>query len=83
MSNSTCGGICWEQSESPHPATESKPERYKMGRKSTFDPVAFKVVIDAHGGTLTRENAEEVAARSGCCVRTAWNWWKQLKSNDL
>ena len=77
------GGICWEQCESPDPAVEANPNRYKMGRKSGFDPVAFKGVIDAHGGSLTKVNVDEVAAKSKCSPRTAWNWWKQLKNNDL
>ena len=77
------GGICWEQCESPEPAAEAKPNRYKMGRKSGFDPVAFKGVIDAHGGSLTKVNVDVVAAKSKCSTRTAWNWWKQLKNNDL
>ena len=37
------GGICWEQCESPEPAAEDKdPDRYKMGRKSAFDPAGFQ-----------------------------------------
>ena len=77
------GGICWEQCESPEPEAESRPGRYKTGRKSDFDPVAFKGVIDAHGGSLTKANVDEVAAKSKCSPRTAWNWWKQLKTKDL
>jgi hypothetical protein len=83
LRHSTRGGICWEQCEPPQPVADNKPDRYKMGRKSSFDPQAFKAVIDAHGGTLTKACVEEVAARMKCSVRTAWNWWKQLKSNDL
>ena len=77
------GGICWEQCESPEPAAEPKTGNYKIGRKSAFDPVAFRAVIDAHGGALTRSNDEQVAAASKCSIRTAWNWWKQLNNNDL
>ena len=77
------GGICWEQCESPEPAAEPKTGNYKMGRKSAFDPVAFKAVIDAHGGYLTKANVDEVAAKSKCSSRTAWNWRKQLNNNDL
>jgi hypothetical protein len=77
------GGICWEQCESPEPAAEPKTGNYKMGRKSAFDPVAFRAVIDAHGGSLTKTNVEEVAAKSKCSSHTAWNWRKQLNNNDL
>ena len=77
------GGICWEQCESPEPEAETRPGRYKTGRKSAFDQAAFKAVIDAHGGSLTKANVDEVAAKSKCSPRTAWNWWKQLKNNDL
>jgi hypothetical protein len=83
MRHSQHGGICWEQCESPEPAAKEKPDRYKVGRPSTFDPVAFKAVIDAHGGVLTKANASEVAAKSECSKRTVWNWWKQLKDKDL
>jgi RecA-family ATPase len=81
--HSTHGGICWEQCESPEPDPETRPGRYKTGRKSGFDPEAFKAVIAAHGGTLSRSNVEQVAAASNCSIRTAWNWWKQLNNNDL
>jgi RecA-family ATPase len=77
------GGICWEQCESPEPEAETRPGRYKAGRKSAFDPVAFKAVIDAHGGSLTKANMNEVAAIIKCSPRTAWTWSKQLKNNDL
>jgi RecA-family ATPase len=77
------GGICWEQCESPEPEAETRTGRYKTGRKSGFDHAAFKAVIDAHGGSLTKANVDEVAAKSKCSPRTAWNWWKQLKNNDL
>ncbi|MCX6878034.1 MAG: hypothetical protein NTW21_30110 [Verrucomicrobia bacterium] len=77
------GGICWEQCESPEPEAEAKPNRYKVGRKSAFDPVASRAVIDAHGGSLTKANMNEVAAIIKCSPRTAWTWWKQLKNNDL
>jgi RecA-family ATPase len=77
------GGICWEQCESPEPEAETRPDRYKVGRKSAFDPVAFKAVIDAHGGSLTMANVNEVTAISKCSPRTAWTWWKRLKNKDL
>jgi hypothetical protein len=77
------GGICREQCESPEPETEKRAGRYKTGRKSDFDPVAFMAVIDAHGGSLTKANMNEVAAKSKCSPRTAWTWWKQLKNKDL
>jgi RecA-family ATPase len=83
LRHSPHGGICWEQCEAPAVEPERKTSNYKIGRKSAFDPVAFRAVIDAHGGALTRSNDKQVAAASKCSIRTAWNWWKQLNNNDL
>jgi RecA-family ATPase len=83
LRHSTRGGICWEQCEAPEPEPEKRPDRYKTGRKSGFDAEAFKAVIDAHGGSLTKANADGVAAKMKCSPRTAWTWWKQLKNKDL
>ena len=79
------GGICWEQCEPPVVATEeTKPGRYKMGgRPSTFDEGAFRAAIDAAGGTLTRENAAQIAAKMGAGVRTIWRWWKQMNERKI
>lgn len=77
------GGICWEQCEPPAQDGEKPTGRYKMGRKSGFDPQAFKAVIAAHGGSLTRKNVEQVAAEMKCSERTAWNLWKKLNANNL
>jgi hypothetical protein len=83
LRHSISGGICWEQCEAPAQDEEKDSGRYKMGRKSAFDADAFKAVIDAHGGTLTRANEDEVAAKMKCSTRTAWNRWKKLKNKDL
>ena len=83
MRHSQHGGICWEQCESPEPEPEKRAGRYKTGRKSGFDAEAFKAVIDAHGGSLTMANVDEVAAKTKCSPRTAWTWWKRLKNKDL
>ena len=82
LRHATHGGICWEQCEAPAQDEEKDSGRYKMGRKSAFDADAFKAVLAAHGGTLTRKNAEQVAAAMKCSERTAWAWWKQLKTNN-
>jgi RecA-family ATPase len=83
LRHSTRGGICWEQCEAPAEDEEKNPGRYKMGRKSSFDAQAFQAIIEAHGGTLTRNNAQQVAAGMKCSERTAWKWWKQWKINNL
>jgi RecA-family ATPase len=83
LRHSTRGGICWEQCEAPTEDVEKNPNRYKMGRKSTFDSLAFQAVIQAHGGALTRNNVQQVAAGMKCSERTAWKWWKQWKINNL
>lgn len=82
LRHATHGGICWEQCEPPA-AEEAKPAgRYKMGRKSAFDSEGFQAVLTPHGGTLTRGNVAQVAAAMKCSERTAWNFWKKLKTND-
>ncbi len=83
LRHSTQGGICWEQCEAPTEDVEKNPNRYKMGRKSTFDSLAFQAMIQAHGGALTRNNVQQVAAGMKCSERTAWKWWKQWKINNL
>ena len=83
LRHSTRGGICWEQCEAPTEDAEKNPNRYKMGRKSTFDSLAFQAMIQAHGGALTRNNVQQVAAGMKCSERTAWKWWKQWKINNL
>ena len=83
LRHSTRGGICWEQCEAPTEDVEKNPNRYKMGRKSTFDSLAFQAMIQAHGGALTRNNVQQVAAGMKCSERTAWKWWKQWKINNL
>ena len=80
LRHSRNGGICWEQCDMP---AESRPDRYKVGRKSGFDQAKFEAVLAGFGGVLTRSNAAEVAAAIGCSERTAWTWWKRLKHNEL
>lgn len=82
LRHATHGGICWEQCEAPVVDDQKPAGSYKMGRKSALDPEAFKAVLATHGGTLTRKNAEQVAAAMKCSERTAWNLWKQLKTNN-
>jgi hypothetical protein len=74
------GGICWEQCEAPR---ETPKTTYKVGRPDTLDPGKFRAVLEEFGGSLTRQNQEEVAARMEKSVRTLWNWWKRLNQNDL
>jgi hypothetical protein len=83
LRHSNLGGNCWEQCEAPVQEEKKSTNRYKMGRKSTFDSAAFKAVLDAHGGVLTRSNEEEVAAKMKCSARTLWRHHKANKNNDL
>lgn len=83
LRHSTHGGICWEQCEAPQTEPEKKSGNYKIGRKSKLDLTTFQAAIDAHGGTLTRANVDEVAATINCSPRTAWTRWKQFKNNNL
>ena len=76
------GGICWEQCESPEPAAESKPDRYKVGRPSTFDPVKFQAILTELGNEVTRGNVSTLADRMAVTERTIWRWWKSFKSNE-
>jgi hypothetical protein len=82
LRHATHGGICWEQCEPPAAEEEKAAGRYKMGRKSAFDFEGFQAVLAPHGGTLTRGNVAQVAAAMKCSERTAWNFWKKLKTND-
>ncbi|MBN8457555.1 MAG: AAA family ATPase [Verrucomicrobia bacterium] len=85
LRHSTHGGICWEQCEPPPKIDkEAKTSNYKLGgRKSSFDTDAFMAAINAFGGTLNRANVKTVAAAINCSERTAWTWWKKLKTKDL
>jgi len=80
LRHGTHGGICWEQCESPG---EERPDRYRRGRKSDFDPAAFHAALEPLGGVLNRTNENEAAAKLSVSVRTAWRWWNQFKNNDL
>ncbi len=80
LRHSIGGGICWEQCDMPD---EARPDRYKPGRKSGFDPARFQAVLAGFGGSLTRSNVPQVAAAIGCSERTAWTLWKRLKHNEL
>ena len=77
------GGICWEQCESPEPAAEAKTGNYKIGRKSGFDPVAFRAALSEFGGEVTAANVSGVADKFTVTERTIWRWWKTLKSQAL
>ena len=77
------GGICWEQCESPEPTTEAKPNRYKIGRKPTFDPARFKTILTEFGNEVTRANVSTLADKCAVTERTIWRWWKSLKIKDL
>lgn len=77
------GGILWEQCEPPAPPAPKQPTgRYKIaGRPSGFDEKTFREVLSSHGGTLSRENAESIAATMNVGTRTVWRWWKKLNSS--
>jgi hypothetical protein len=77
------GGICWEQCESPEPAAEAKPNRYKIGRKSDFDPDRFRAVLTKFGDEVTRANVSTLADKFAVTERTVWRWWKSFKTNEL
>jgi RecA-family ATPase len=82
LRHSSDGGICWELAPEP-PDQEQERTSYKVGRKSDFDPEKFRVVLDGLGGTLTRANEAEAAAKLDVSVRTAWRWYNRFKSNAL
>ncbi len=82
LRHSEAGGICWEQCDQPE--AEEKSGRYKTsGRPSRFDEVAFRAAIAAAGGSLTRDNADQVAAKMEVGIRTVWTWWKRLNKTTL
>ena len=76
------GGICWEQCESPEPAGKDKPDRYKIGRPSTFDPVKFQAVLAKFGSEVTRTNVSTLADKMAVTERTIWRWWKSFKIKE-
>ncbi len=81
--HSTGSGICWEQC-APPPVPSKGASSYsvgKPGRPTTFDEAKFRAVLDECGGSLTRENEDEVAAKFDVAVRTVWNWHKRLSAN--
>ena len=77
------GGICWEQCESPEPVAEANPNRYKIGRKSAFDPVRFRAILTEFGDEVTRANVSTLADKCAVTERTIWRWWKSFKNSDL
>jgi hypothetical protein len=53
----------------------------KRGRPTAFDEGKFRAALDEFGGSLTRENEKEVAAKMAAGIRTVWRWWKSLTNN--
>ena len=81
--HATGAGICWEQC-APPPVPSKGAASYsvgKPGRPSHFDEGKFRDVLNDFGGSLTRENEKEVAAKMGVSIRTLWNWHKRLSAN--
>ncbi len=78
--HATGAGICWEQCPPP-PVPGKGAASYsvgKPGRPSHFDEAKFRDVLNEFGGSLTRENEKEVAAKMAAGIRTVWRWWKFL-----
>ena len=76
-------GICWEQCPPP-PVPGKGAASYsvgKPGRPSHFDEAKFRDALNEFGGSLTRENEKDVAAKMGVSIRTLWNWNKRLSAN--
>jgi hypothetical protein len=82
MRHSQHGGICWEQCESPEPAAKEKPNRYKVGCPSAFDPVKFQAVLTEFGNEVTRANVSTLADKMAVTEHTIWRWWKSFKTNE-
>lgn len=51
------------------------------GRPSKFEEAAFRAALSEFGGSLTRQNEQQVAERLAVSIRTLWNWHKLLPSN--
>jgi hypothetical protein len=81
LRHSSHGGICWEQCEAPTPDEKPAAGNYRVGRKSTFDPEAFRAVLADFGGQVTAANVSEVADKMNVTTRTIWRWWKSFKIN--
>ncbi|MBU3665725.1 MAG: hypothetical protein FGM15_07605 [Chthoniobacterales bacterium] len=76
-------GICWEQCAQP-PKPSKGAASYstgKRGRPSKFEEAAFRAALSEFGGSLTRQNQNEVAEKLAVSIRTIWNWHKLLQTN--
>jgi len=76
-------GICWEQCAQP-PKPSKGAASYstgRVGRPSNFDEAKFREVLAEFGGSLTRLNEKDVAARLDAGIRTIWRWWNRLNFN--
>jgi RecA-family ATPase len=77
-------GICWEQCAQP-PKPSKGAASYstgKRGRPSKFEEAAFRAALSEFGGSLTRQNEQQVAERLAVSIRTLWNWHKLLQTNQ-
>ena len=77
-------GICWEQC-APPPKPSKGAASYsasKTGRPGKFEEAAFRAVLAEFGGSLTRQNEQQVAERLAVSIRTLWNWHKLLQTNQ-
>jgi len=76
-------GICWEQC-APPPKSSKGSASYstgRVGRPSNFDEAKFREVLAEFGGSLTRLNEKDVAAKLDAGIRTIWRWWNRLNFN--
>lgn len=81
--HSSGSGICWEQCPPP-PSPNKGGATYsvgKRGRPTAFDEGKFRTALDEFGGSLTRQNEKEVAAKFAVSIRTIWNWHNRLSAN--
>ena len=60
----------------PHPSSSGicweRPTHFHEGKS--------RAALDEFGGSLTRENEKEVAAKMAVTTRTLWRWWKSLST---
>ncbi len=81
--HSSGSGICWEQ-RPPPPSPGKGGASYsvgKRGRPTAFDEGKFRAALEEFGGSLTRQNEKEVAAKLAVSIRTIWNWHNRLSAN--
>jgi hypothetical protein len=83
LRHSSSGGILWEQCDAPPEARPRPTGRYRVGRPSGFEPDKFRELLGEFGGSVTAQNVDAIADKTGRNTRTVWRWWKRLNASEI